>query len=483
MTEAKQKVFISYSWTTPQHEEWVINLAERLMSDGIEVVIDKWDLKEGNDMYDFMESMVKSPEINKVLIVLDKKYSEKADSRSGGVGTETQIISPKIYKNTKQEKFLPIVSERDDNGNAFIPTFLEGRVYIDLSSNEHFEENYEKLIRNIYSRPSFSKPKLGTPPSYLFEETPMNFKTSQILRRFDLQIDKHPERINSSIKDFLNAYFENLKDFSIDFKTRDQKEIGKIICDNIHQYTPLRNDFIAFVDKVTKIEVDFDFDPFINFLENLPLLESPQEGRSSWSQFEFDNFRIIIHETFLYLVTIGLKNENYNFVENVLYSTYFIKDRNNYNNEPRGFEEFHRSVDIIKPYYNETFSKNFFNPMADLIIKRIPENFTTSHIVQADLLCYYIAVLNGKRWFPQTYVYDTSNRIELFYKMVSKKHFEKVKILFEVETIEEMKEKLVKLRAADQESNHSNHFRYSGSFDRVRPIYNMIDIDKIGIKR
>jgi len=34
------KVFISYSWSTPEHEEWVINLAQRLVSDGIDVVFD-----------------------------------------------------------------------------------------------------------------------------------------------------------------------------------------------------------------------------------------------------------------------------------------------------------------------------------------------------------------------------------------------------------------------------------------------------------
>lgn len=36
-------IFISYSWTTPEHELWVYNLAERLMSsDGIDVKLDKW---------------------------------------------------------------------------------------------------------------------------------------------------------------------------------------------------------------------------------------------------------------------------------------------------------------------------------------------------------------------------------------------------------------------------------------------------------
>ena len=57
------KIFISYSWTNPVHEEWVINLAERLVSDGVDVVIDKWNLKEGQDKFNFMETMVKSDDI------------------------------------------------------------------------------------------------------------------------------------------------------------------------------------------------------------------------------------------------------------------------------------------------------------------------------------------------------------------------------------------------------------------------------------
>lgn len=56
----KQKVFISHFWTTTEHEEWVLNLSKKLMSNGIYVVLDKWDLKEEHDLYNFMESMVNS---------------------------------------------------------------------------------------------------------------------------------------------------------------------------------------------------------------------------------------------------------------------------------------------------------------------------------------------------------------------------------------------------------------------------------------
>ena len=49
------KTFISYSWSSPQHEEWVLNLATELRESGVDVVLDKWDLKEGHDSNAFME--------------------------------------------------------------------------------------------------------------------------------------------------------------------------------------------------------------------------------------------------------------------------------------------------------------------------------------------------------------------------------------------------------------------------------------------
>ena len=103
------KVFISYSWTSPQHEKWVVDFAERLAGDGVVAVLDKWDLREGQDKHAFMEQAVHDPTIERVLVVCDRGYQAKADNRQGGVGTETQLISKEVYDNTAQEKFIPIV--------------------------------------------------------------------------------------------------------------------------------------------------------------------------------------------------------------------------------------------------------------------------------------------------------------------------------------------------------------------------------------
>ena len=115
------KIFISYAWSGKEYEQKVLDFASRLKSDGISVILDKWLMKPGSDTIDFMEKCVKDPSVNFVLMLLDKTYTEKANGRKGGVGIETQIISAQVYKDVSQEKFIPIVFDRDADGTIYVP--------------------------------------------------------------------------------------------------------------------------------------------------------------------------------------------------------------------------------------------------------------------------------------------------------------------------------------------------------------------------
>ena len=474
------KAFISYCWTAQSHQDWVLNLAERLVSDGIDVIIDKWDLKEGQDKFTFMENMVNDSGIDKVLIILDEKYSKKADNRSGGVGTETQIISPQIYQNVSQEKFIPIIAAIDEEGNAFIPSYLNGRIYIDLSVQEQFEQNYEILLRCLYKRPTYNKPKIGKAPSYLFEETPMTHKTTSIIRSFDYLIGKNPKQVNSIIKDFLDEFFDDIKNYSLKFTNRDAFSVGKEIIDCISSYTPLRNDFVLFFDKLTKENILFDIDIVIKFLEKFPLLLLPQDGRNSWSDTEFDHFRFFFHELFLYLIAVGIRNENYKFIEDLLYSSYFFHDKYERRPIPKSFGEFYHNIDIITPYYNENSSQTFQSPMADIMMKRIPENFSSNYFIEADMLCHYIGVLNDVYWFPLTYIYEKSGKFEIFDRLISKRHYEKTKSLFNSTTPQDLKDKLNQIKEKEKNVREEG---YRGSMYSIPKIYFRINIDTIASTR
>ena len=52
------KVFISYAWGPEDYRLKVRSFATDLMENGIDVLLDQWSLKEGNDTYAFMEQSV-----------------------------------------------------------------------------------------------------------------------------------------------------------------------------------------------------------------------------------------------------------------------------------------------------------------------------------------------------------------------------------------------------------------------------------------
>ena len=54
-----------------------------------------------------------------------------------------------------------------------MPTYIKTRIYIDLSDPKKYESEYEKLLRNIYEKPQFVKPRLGKKPEWLEEESPI----------------------------------------------------------------------------------------------------------------------------------------------------------------------------------------------------------------------------------------------------------------------------------------------------------------------
>lgn len=471
-----KKVFISYSWTTPTHEDWVLELAKRLISDGIEVILDKWDLKPGHNKFAFMESMVHAEDIDKVLIILDCLYAEKANGRAGGVGTETLIISTKVYESTKQTKFIPIIAQLDDKGNAPLPTYLSGNIYIDLSSRVHYEENYEKLLRDIYERPSTSRPKLGIPPKYIFEDTPVTYRTNALLRSFDYQLDNHPSRINGLIKEFFESIEENLQEFKIEGTANTYALLGEQILNIINNYTPLRDDYIAFLNKLFKHHGSFDETIFVSFFESLSKLTVARD--QSTNNQDLECFKIIRLELFLYTILIGLKKENYSVIDELLNSKYLYSEYYRSNVEPKSYESFYHYSEILQQHHRQVHNQNVFSAIAALLTKRVPEGFTKDEFVDADLLCYQISKMRNGEWFPQTYVYKSeySNHFPFFSKLFSLRYFEKVKSIFNVTSVSDVKEKFIAIDAKDERG-------YSGSFRSLPKVSDWIKIDNIGTSR
>jgi hypothetical protein len=153
-------VFISYSHDSRVHGKWVLGLASKLRENGVEVILDQWDLKLGDDVAKFMEKGVLEPD--RVLMVCTESYVQKADEGKGGVGYETMIVTGELVQNLGTSKFIPVVRQKSDH--VILPKSVATRCCINLSKDVEFDEQFGVLLRELHRVPATPKPPLGENP-------------------------------------------------------------------------------------------------------------------------------------------------------------------------------------------------------------------------------------------------------------------------------------------------------------------------------
>jgi len=153
------RVFVSYSHDSQEHKLWVLELATRLRSCGVDAILDQWDLGPGGDLPHFMEQSLSSS--SRILMICTERYVQKANAGVGGVGYEKMIVTADLMRQIDSTRIVPIIRQR---GTSFLPTFLGAKLYIDLSSQEQFEPGFDQLLRDLLKAPLFVKPPLGIAP-------------------------------------------------------------------------------------------------------------------------------------------------------------------------------------------------------------------------------------------------------------------------------------------------------------------------------
>lgn len=478
MLDRIPQVFISYSWTTPEYKQSVINLASRLRHDGVDVKLDVWDLREGQDKYAYMEQCVTNPEIDRVLILSDRAYAEKADQRKGGVGDETTIISAEIYGNAEQQKFIPVVMERDENGKEYLPAYLKSRIFRDLSGSD-YESEYEELLRTIFEAPLHRKPELGRRPSWLAEETPdALFPVKDAVRK--LSVADLAGAKTMAVQDFLDLYIEAMKQFYVEQPEKDT------YLKNFAVMKEYRDVFLDYL-KVLSSQPHFgatvadQFERLYNALYNIKTFVP---DATSCSERRFDLFRVHIWELFICTVTFMLHFELYEDINALLVHTYYLRaSALGEEVRPRSYDRFRfyspMLEEIIKPTLDGDLSRKY--TLAGHLIyteREYAPIYTRKNIANADLFLYQVyngldlgALSQRHPWFPSLYVYaDEYN--SMWVKLTSKRYCEKIMLIFGADTIAELKNCIGKCR-------FDENYHYSGAWDPAPAILNWIKLEDI----
>lgn len=460
------KVFISYSWTTQIHQERVKHWAERLLADGVEVILDIYDLKEGNDKYAFMESMVNDPKVTHILVICDQAYTEKADARKSGVGTESQIISSKVYSQAKQSKFIPIVCEFGADGEPFLPTFMKSLIWIDFSSSEAENENWEQLVRLLYGKPLHVKPKKGKTPTFISSDTPVPtgeaFAKFASLQQAVLQGKKGIKRYR---RDFINACMS----YADKLRVRERPNVtsmGEKVLEDCSKLKLIRDylcDWILLESEVCD-EVEFS-EAVVEVLEKLRELKSKPPEISSWSVSWSEAHSVFVYETFLYIVAALIKTGAYRVLHEVFTSNYLKPSSESYGAENlERFDCFFGYSDTLQILARE--GTTLLAPAATLLKRQADrQDIPFKDIMQAELLVLLMTFIIPKtRWYPQTLHYAPfNNPYPIFIRAAQHKYFIKLTIITGITSVDELR---VKAREGHQQfiTGMGHRFNFENNF-------------------
>ncbi|QDV23448.1 SEFIR domain-containing protein [Aureliella helgolandensis] len=453
MNTPAPKCFMSYSWTTKQHATRVLELSTDLVENGVDVVLDKWDLREGHDANHFMETMVSDEAIRKVILVCDHEYVRKANERTGGVGTETQIISPEVYRKSRQDKFVAVVFEKNPEGKPFLPAYYSSRIYIDLSTPTSHAENFEQLMRWIFDKPLYKKPQLGKMPEYLKEDA-IALGTTSKARRATESVRGALANWRGHVAEYFSAVSENLERFRLDAddcNRLEQSANTDRTSKNVETFLPYRNEAIGLISTMAMHLEDGQSSELLHrfFEDLLPFLDSSQTVASHLDT-DFDNYRFIVHELFLYTIAILLGRQRFTDVCTLLQTQYYVPNlRVDSWNGMVSFEYMYQPIGFVAKAVENHLASSL-HPHSDLLEKRSHESAVEfPKLMQADFVLYLRGELDRlpenrhwPRWYPVTLDGSSTTAgnmvFEVFARSQSTRYFNQILKILGIQSKEEL---------------------------------------------
>jgi len=144
------KVFLSHA--SEDKEGFVLKFAEKLCADGIDVWLDKWEMKLGDSLVDkIFEEGIKNAD--SILVILSKISVQKPWVRE-------EMNAAFIKRITEKIKLIPIIIN-----DCEIPESLKSIYWIKIKDPNNYEDEYDEIKRAIFG--TSNKPPMGQLPRHM----------------------------------------------------------------------------------------------------------------------------------------------------------------------------------------------------------------------------------------------------------------------------------------------------------------------------
>lgn len=411
------KAMISYAWGTPSHMDRVQHLVDRLIGDGIDMVFDQYDLRDGDDVNLFMEQVAAKGDVKKVIAVCTPTYVQKMNAREGGSGQEGMIMSTHVYEQLRgtlneqerQRKFIPVIFERDpelpfgDPGHR--PIMFSSMKYIDLSTEELMDENYDQLLRFLLDRPEKVRPPLGTIPAHLREDAPAPLpgqaQAQTLVRRLE-----QGKPTDGAWNDYLGQVKRALSELKPAATLTPRTELDfQVMLDEAERFIPARDQFVSVLRQSLRSGEDpmSHLLPFFEDLLNVKgaLQERHRDGSIVLNDVAFAHLDFLVWELVLYMGAVHIDERRLDPLKEFCEHTFFTHRTGM--SRPTTYSEFclFSQLDWLEQHYKAATGQEWTSAAGAWLKARATlESLPFSSLLQADLILMLKRALtrSGDEW-------------------------------------------------------------------------------------
>ncbi len=403
-------MFVSYSWTDQAHIDWVIQLATDLRNLGVETIIDRWHLREGQDAHSFMESMVRSGEVTKAILVCDRKYVDRANARKGGVGAESQIVTATIFADVGQTKFVAVVRESNEDGSPALPNFLTSRIFVDFRDDSLYSERLQQLVRWAFDKPLYHEPEVGPRPAFLDDQ--VNFDPIRISPIGGLGHNSDNAR---NLVRFLEEATRQKADFSVEMSKDEPND--ETVYKNIMSLGSVINQVLSELsDVLMERELEIvQIDRMSDYLS--AIFNNYDKGPTSWSADVTKFFGQFILTA---VVSRIIKYRRFHTAQTLLASKLLQTRYGGITAEAKSLGRLNEYLNSLEAR-NGRLNANRVSLHADIIKEMCSiSKIDFVEYMQADLILYFSESIKSERWWPDSLIFaaDSHGAFPWFAKAV-----------------------------------------------------------------
>jgi hypothetical protein len=256
-----------------------------------------------------------------------------------------------------------------------------------------------------------------------------------------------------AIEDYFSTFADEMETFRLETSGGSATFDDEVIA-SIDAFLPYRNELVEVISTLARYWPFDAVSDLQRFFERVVIYTFKPASVGSWSEWDFDNYKFIAHELFLYTIAVLIKSERFGAVSSLLAADYYLGDAADDRTQPMvGFDIFQNHLRSLASR-NQRLKLGRLSLHADILEKRshsagIPFRL----IMQADFVLYLRSTViaahsKTRQWWPVTLVYATFRMrgpFELFARAQSASYFERIQSMFDVETDDEFRAVMAKL--------------------------------------